>query len=253
MAKSFFGGTDEYVGAVPAGGYKCRIEEIERTVTSENARTPGVKQYRANLRVIEPKKNAGAPLSDWFQIGTEDDPKGRDQATWQQSLGAKKLVRLLKRAGVAARDGDDEEWMDAAQGQEICVHVTKERDDNGIWRNRVNGEYFRENDEDFVGVGELLEAAEGGRGRNGRTARKDAREAGAGGTRPARRMPADEADDEPPARRAKPKDDEDEPQPKAARKAKDDEGEDDEPPPARKAKAAPKGKAKDDDEDDDED
>jgi len=250
MAKSFFGGTDEYVGAVPAGGYKCRIEEIERTVTSENARTPGVKQYRANLRVIEPKKNAGAPLSDWFQIGTEDDPKGRDQATWQQSLGAKKLVRLLKRAGVAARDGDDEEWMDAAQGQEICVHVTKERDDNGIWRNRVNGEYFRENDEDFVGVGELLEAAEGGRGRNGR---KERQAAAAGGTRPARRMPADEADDEPPARRAKPKDDEDEPQPKAARKAKDDEGEDDEPPPARKAKAAPKGKAKDDDEDDDED
>jgi len=234
MAKAFLGETQEFSGPVPAGGYKCVIESIERGVTSENARTPNVRQYTAELVVTEPKKNAGTRLMDWFQVGTEDDPKAKQQETWNGSIGAKKLKRLLKRASVAAQDGDDEEWMDAAQGQEVCCHVTRQKDENGNWRNRVNGEYFREQDEDFVGVGELLEADAGGaRGRDGRRATGAKGNGQAGAARPARKPPSDEEE----AVGARPA------------KAKAGAEEDDEPP-ARKAPSAAKAKAKVEEEDD---
>src|SRR5215468_5929311 len=116
MAKAYLGDTEEYTSAVLAGGYKLVIESLERSATSENAITPNVRQYVADLRIVLPKKNAGARVMDWFQVGTEDDPKAKQKETWQQSPGAKKLKRLLKKAGVANLDGDDEEWMDAARG-----------------------------------------------------------------------------------------------------------------------------------------
>jgi hypothetical protein len=242
MPKSFFGGVDEYSGPVPSGGYKCVIEEIERGVTGENAKTPGSKKYTARLRVVEPKRYAGTAIFDTFTIGTEDDPKGRDQETWRTSLGAKKLFRLLKRAGVPAKDGDDEEWMDAAQGQEVCAHVMKEVGLNGGFRNNVNGDYYKETDEDFVGVGESLESGDGARGgRQAKSGNASAPKSARGGR--VSKPPVDDDDDAPPARKAKPSDDEEA-----------DEEEDEKPKAAVKAKAKGKRLPKDDDEgDDDED
>lgn len=248
MPRSFFSETEEYSGPVPAGGYKMVIEEVERGVTGENAQTPGAKKYTARLRVVEPKKYAGSMVFDTFTIGTEDDPKGREQETWRSSLGAKKLFRLLKRAGVPAKDGDDEEWMDAAQGQEVCAHVKKGIGMNGAPRNDINGDYFRENDEDFVGVGEMLEAPSEGRGggRGGRQAK-----AGNGTAKPARggtgrRPPVDDDDDDDaPPKRTKPKDDDDD--------DADDEKEEQSKAARGKAAAKPaRGRkpAKDDDDDD---
>lgn len=251
MPKSFFSETEEYSGPVPAAGYKLVIEEIERGVTGENAQTPGAKKYTARLRVVEPKKYAGSTVYDTFTIGTEDDPKARDQETWRSSLGAKKLFRLLKRAGVPAKDGDDEEWMDAAQGQEICAHVKKGVGMNGAPRNDINGDYFRENDEDFIGVGEALEAPSSGGARGGRQAKANggAAKPARGGTVRGRPPVDDDDDDDAPPKRTKPVDDDD-----------DDEAE--EKPKARGGKAAAataaakpargKGKAADDDDDDDE-
>lgn len=248
MSKSFFGEVQEYSGPVPAGGYKCVIEEIERGVTGERAQNPGAKRYAARLRVVEPKKYGGSVLMDYFTIGTEDDPKARDQATWNTSLGAKRLFRLLKRAGVAAKDGDDEEWMDAAQGQEVCAHVQRERDETGQFRNRVNGDYYKESDEDFVGVGELLEAPSAdGRGgpRSARGGNGQAKQARGG---QARKPPADEdEEDKPPTRKAKAAADED-----------DDEEDERETKPTKASAAKGKGAKggrlpKDDEDDDDED
>ena len=240
MAKSWFSETQEWSGPVPAGGYKCVIEEIERGVTGEQAQTPGAKRYAARLRVVEPKKHQGSVIIDWFTIGTEDDPKARDQATWNQSLGAKRLFRLLKRAGVAAKDGDDEEWMDAAQGQEVCCHIRRERDENGQFRNRINGDYFKESDEDFVGVGELLEASGDGRGAPRSARANGPAKAARGGA--SRKPPAEDDDDAPVKARAKsPEPDE------------DDEEEDEKPKGKAKpgnAKAAKGRLPKDDDEED---
>jgi hypothetical protein len=244
MPKSWFSDTEEFTGPVPSGGYKLTIEEIERGVNGENAQVPGARRYMAVLRVAEPKKYAGTVVRDYFTIGTEDDPKGREQETWRTSLGAKKLVRLLKRAGVAARDGDDEEWQDAAQGQEVCAHVMRETDDRGT-RNSINGNYFRENDEEFVGVGEALEApaSRGGNSHAGaRSARGPVTEKAARPATPTRgKPPADEDDDEPPTRKGKPPVDDAEEEEKVT-----------------KVKAAPKGgrklpASKPDDDDDDED
>src|SRR5262245_11346119 len=123
MAKSFLGeDTGEYVGEIPAAGYKLVIEEIEISKTGETARTAGGKMYKARFRVAEPKKNAGAVCFDNFVVGTEDDLRAKMKETWVGSPGSKKLKRLLKRASVACIDGDEEEWMDAAQGQEVCAH-----------------------------------------------------------------------------------------------------------------------------------
>jgi hypothetical protein len=254
MPRSWFSETEEYTGPVPSGGYKLQIEEIERGVNGENAQVPGAKRYMAVLRVTEPKKYAGTIVRDYFTIGTEDDPKARDQETWRTSAGAKKLVRLLKRAGIAARDGDDEEWQDAAQGQEVCAHVMRETDDRGT-RNSVNGAYFRETDDEFVGVGEPLEAPSSRGGGKGGRSEKPARGGNGTAARPAARAarpPVDDDDDDdaPPARRGKPAQDDDE---------GDDDGAEEEKKPAAKKpaqKAAPKGGRKlpvkdDDDEDDD--
>src|SRR5262245_8962233 len=148
MAKSYLGGTEEYSGPVPAGGYKCVIESIEKGKTGPNSQVPGLMRYEVRLRITEPKKYGGSAVMDWFTIGTEDDPRAREPETWRNGgLGVKKLARLLKRAGVAAKDGDDEEWMDAAAGQEVCAHIRRETDETGQYRNRVNGDYFKESDD----------------------------------------------------------------------------------------------------------
>lgn len=240
MAKSFFSGTEEWSGPVPTGGYKCVVEEIERGVTGENARTPGAKKYTARVRIVEPKRHAGAAIFDTFTIGSEEDPKAREQQTWDNSFGAKKLFRLLKRAGVPARDGDDEDWMDAAKGQEVCAHVLREVGMNGGFRNTINGEYFRESDDDFWGVGEHPEAKADGRPggpRSARGARDEAPRAAAKRAAPVE----DDDDDAPPARTAKPKEDDDEGEAVSARASK-----------GKAAKGGRKLPEKDDDEDDDE-
>jgi hypothetical protein len=259
MARSFLGKTKEAVGVLPPMGVKCVIEEIEKGETGENAATPGCLMYTATLRVTEPDRFKGASLRDWFTIGTAQDKRAKREETWRRSEGGPgRLVRMLKRAGVAISD-DDEEWMEAAEGAEVCITVLKRTDNNGELRNRV-GLYFREEDDDFVGVGEELEAADNGaRSGGARSAR------GAGAARGAAASPR--------AGKAKPADDDDEDEApvsargkvKAKRPAPDDDDEDDkdeepdedeETPKARKAAAKVKGAAKKrpaDDDDDDED
>jgi hypothetical protein len=232
--RSHLGKTREAQGVIPAMGVKCEIEEIERTETGENSQTPGMLMYQATFRVLEPEMYVGSSLRDWFVIGTKDDKRAKQAGTWERAEGGPgRLARLLKRAGVPNAD-DDEEWMDAAAGQQICMHVSKRTDENGEPRNRV-GMYFRESDADFIGIGEELERDGAGRG-----GRKKASSTGDGKARKAKAKDDDEGEeDEPKAKGKKAKDeddeaegDEDDEPPKKARgrkaKAADDEGDDDE-------------------------
>lgn len=231
--KSYFSETEEFQGPVPAGGYKLRIESIERSKTGPNSQNPGALMYVGSFRIVEPKRHAGAQLRKWFVIGNDDDPKGRQQETWQSELGAKRLWNLLKRAGLAgmaSKNTDDEEWMEAAEGREVCAHVLRETRDGQV-RNNVDL-FFKEDDENYVGTGEALEAPSAERGAKGRAAR--ARK-GAGDEPPARassRRPPDEEEDEAPrARRGKANGADEEP---PARRAKDDaDDEDDEEKPTK--------------------
>jgi hypothetical protein len=231
--RSFLGRTKEAQGVLPAMGVKCEIDEIERTQTNEKNHL----MYMAILRVTEPAQFAGHQLREWYVIGTDDDPKAKRPETWERTEGGPgRLARLLKRAGVPTAD-DDEEWMDAAAGQEICVHLGTRTDDNGEPRNRIL-KTFRETDPDFVGIGEALEADGAGRGRGGRQAKA----ASSGNAS---------------ARKAKSKDDDDDDEPKPGKgkgkESDDDDTDDEDEAPASKKVRGRKAKARDDDDDTDED
>jgi hypothetical protein len=255
MAKTFLGKTKEAVGTLPAMGMKAVIEEIEKGETGENAATPGALMYSAVLRVTEPERFKGATLRDWFPIGTKDDKKAKREETWKRSEGGPgRLVRMLRRAGVAITD-DDDEWMEASEGAEVCITVTKRRDENGELRNRV-GLYFREEDSDFVGIGEELEAEdETGRGRRGaRGARAGKGNAKAAAASPrVRTRPVDAEDEEEetparPVRKAKKREEEED---EDEEKENGDEDEEEAPVSPRRTAKAKQAAAADDDEDED--
>jgi len=153
-------------GYMPPMGVKLEIESIERTETGEGAQTPGARAYRASYRILEPPEYRGRRLTEWFNIGTKEDPKAKRDETWnRQEGGPGKLLRLMEKAGITPTD-EDEEWMEAAEGATVYAHIGVENDRrDGQKRNNVNGRYFAEKDDDFVGVGESLEAPAGGRGR----------------------------------------------------------------------------------------
>lgn len=254
--RTWLGKTKEAMGVLPAMGVKAIIEEIEKGVTGENAATPGALMYTVTLRVIEPDRFKGASLRDWFPIGTKDDRGAKREETWRRSEGGPgKLVRMLKRAGIAIVD-DDEEWMEAAEGQEVCLVVLKQRDNrDGEWRNRV-GLYFRESDDDFIGIGEETEAAEDGARRTatGRPAKAEPR--GVVSARAKAKATVEDDDEEeeapPSPRKVKAKKPEEEEEEEAAEE--EEESEEEEAPKARKVAAKVKAKKKpvDDDEDEDE-
>jgi len=256
--RSFMGEPREKVGVLPAMGVKLEIESFERGETGENSQNPGCLMYTMTARITEPEQYSGMTVRDWFTIGTRDDKRAKKAETWERSEGgAGALFRCLKRAGVATSE-DDEEWMDAAEGAEVCAHLGKSVGRNGDPQNRIQL-YFREADKDFVGIGEALEADSRGGSRGGRKAKA----ADGDEERKARRTKAREEEDED----EKDEDDEDE-RAKGVRGAKakkqaradaeddeenedDDAGEeeeDDEKPRAR-AKAKAKAKRRDDDDD----
>ena len=258
--RSFIGEPREKVGVLPAMGVKLEIEQFERGETGENSQNPGCLMYTLTARITEPEQFSGMTVRDWFTVGTRDDKRAKKAETWERSEGgAGALFRCLKRAGVATSE-DDEEWMDAAEGAEVCAHLGKSVGRNGDPQNRIQL-YFRESDKDFVGIGETLEAD--GAARGGR--RRQEKPVAGDDERKARRAKAREEDEE---------EGEDEPvSPRSAKKKQaakeeddaeageedEDEGEDedDEETKPRKRAAAAKAKAKhrshgDEDEEDDE-
>jgi len=227
-------------GVMPAMGVKLEIEEIERSETGENSQTPGCLMYVGHFRVVEPESYKGRRLMEWFPIGTKDDKRAKRDETWNRpEQGPGRLIRLMEKAGVPNSD-DDEEWMEAAVGATVFAHVQTRTDENGEKRNRM-GMYYAEKDEEFVGVGEELEAPRSGGARGGRKAK------------PARREDDDES---PRARKAKRQEDDEEPKKRGDDDDEEGEDEEDEPRSARRGKNGEKRAAKrrggdDDDEDED--
>jgi hypothetical protein len=225
MGKSHFKETEEQRGSLPAmTGALLEIVEIERAKTKEK----GLRMYVVELKVVEPKEFANSTVRDWIVVGTEDDPLAKQPQTWARSeAGPGRLKRLLTRSGTALSD-DDEEWMEAAAGNQVVAPISARADDSGEIRNRP-GLYFRPSDEDCPEIGEATE--ESGKGKSKGSSAKGA----AAASKKARgRHAADEAEDE-------------DEKPKTSKKAKDadDEDEEDEKP--------SKSKKKKDDDDEDED
>jgi len=233
---------------MPAMGVELEIEEIERRETGENAKTPGCRAYNASYRIVAPEAYKDRRVFEFFTIGTKDDPKAKRDETWDRpEQGPGRLIRMLEKAGVPITD-DDEDWMEAAQGHKVYAHLTLRPDNRtGSMRNEI-GLYFEDGDEDFVGVGEELEARPSGgkkKARGGAT--KEREEETRRSARGKRREDDDEADekddDDVP-------EDEDDDEPKGKKKngkgKRDDDDEEDDAP---KRKRAARGRQDDDDDD----
>lgn len=220
----------EAKGAMPPMGARLEIEELDRRETGENSQTPGCLAYNGRFRVVEPPEYKGRVVGEFFTIGTKEDKRGRKDETWNRpEQGPGRLLKLLRVAGVANSD-DDEEWMEAAVGCPFLATVTTELDRrDGSKRNRI-GMYYEEGDSSFVGVGEELEAA-AANGRGARGGPKSAR----GGARASARDDDDgdkkrdddakeKDDDERPARsaRGRGRDDDDDPPARSRRRGDDD-------------------------------
>ena len=158
MGKSFFEDTEEQKGSLPAlTGALLTIKSIERTKTGENSKNPGCRMYVVEAGIVEPKKYSGMTLRDWIVVGTADDPLAKEKETWTNGSekGPGRLKRLLVRSGTALSE-DDEEWMEAAEGQQFVASISAKADDEGYIRNRM-GKAFRPTDEDAPEIGEAAE------------------------------------------------------------------------------------------------
>lgn len=224
-------GVREAQGVHDAQGVKAIIFDIEKGETGENAQNPGLLMFTVHLRIIEPPSVEGYEMRDWFTIGVPGDKKAKKDETWKRSEGGPgRLARLMKRAGVDPTD-DDEEWMDALIDKEVCFHMTQVPNRNGAgMQNRV-GLYFRENDDDFVGVGEpLADDAKGKGGRGGRSAKGGDTRAN-GPERPSARKAKDEEEEERPSKR------------KAVPQESEDDDEEDEAPKSPRGRAVARRQA----------
>lgn len=234
--RTFTKAAGEETGQAPAcTGALLEIKKISRGVVKKaDSENVNCAQYTVQFQIRSPKAAAGMTVFDRIRVGTPDDLEAQKKATWEVSEGGPaRLTRLLKRAGVAMAD-DDEEWTADAVGRTVVAPITKRGEYTNV------GLYYRETDKDCPVIG-LADGASG-------------KPAGPRKTRPveadepeeddAPAKPAVDEDDEPVAKPVKKKSPPDDPV--------DDDPDDDAPP---KKPAATKGRpakpAPPDDDDDD--
>jgi hypothetical protein len=162
MAKTGLGGTEESTAAqaIPPQGVKFRVKSVEKgKTTASEYQAAGLKQFLVEMELTEPKKAKGISIKTWFVVGIESDPMLKDEENWKIAKDSAHLKRLFVRTGTPIPD-DDEEFADALTGAEGCAHTfVTQKEFTGIKK----GQYYRETDEDFVGVGEMLTAAAKGK------------------------------------------------------------------------------------------
>jgi hypothetical protein len=173
MGKSFFDSTEEERGSLPKlTGALLKIKSFERTKTGDNAKTPGCRMYVMQASVVEPKKYANTTLRKYFVIGTESDPLGKEEETWNRSeAGPGQLKRTLVRSGTPLSK-EDEEWMEAAEGREFVAPIGARVDDSGYVRNDI-GKAYRSEDEDCPVIGEAGDEPKGKRGKPAKKAKPE--------------------------------------------------------------------------------
>jgi hypothetical protein len=155
MAKTGLGGAEESTGvqSIPPQGVKFKITAVEKgKTTASEYQAAGLKQFLVEMQLTEPKKAKGISVKTWFVVGIEDDPMLKNEENWKVAKDSAHLKRLFVRTGTPIPE-DDEEFADALTGAEGCAHTfITAKEFTGIKK----GQYYRESDEDFVGVGEML-------------------------------------------------------------------------------------------------
>lgn len=125
---------------LPSGAYKFAIEKLEETVTGDNAQTPGAKMFVFHFRVVEPQACEGLPYYERCVVGTADDLEAEEPDTWQKSVGARILKRIIKALGMEIGDYDSEELAAAVEAQEVIGVVAQNTQKGGQYEGRVQNQ-----------------------------------------------------------------------------------------------------------------
>lgn len=120
------------------GGYDFNIDDIKVGETGENAKTPGCKMYIAELSVVEPESMKGTKHTEFFVVGTGDDPTGEDPATLRGLRSAQAFKAFCTAAGVAMSD-DDEELIEELKNQKVFGNVDAPSKEGGRKSVKGNG------------------------------------------------------------------------------------------------------------------
>jgi hypothetical protein len=126
---------------LPQNHYTLSIDALD-----EQTSKGGKLMYQGTFRVADGPE-VGAPLYEYFVVGSDDDPQARDPQTWAKSIGARRMKRLFKAAGVANTPDLDAMIAAAIQQRFVCL-VTEDVDDGardpkykGRLRNRLGNMY----------------------------------------------------------------------------------------------------------------
>ena len=101
----------------------------------------GVKGYKLQFVILEPAEVEDLVFFQSYYVGTNDDHKADDLATWKgaKNFGAKSLIKLLKAAQVALPSTPDEtdDAVRRLAGQRLMVK-TKNKESDGYENVNIN-------------------------------------------------------------------------------------------------------------------
>lgn len=133
----------------PDGIYRLTVEKFDVTQTKEREGKQQKFMFALTGKIVAPEQYKNMLYSEYFVIGTEQDPDAEQVETWQSSIGARSFKRFVKALGIPVGDEEDAESLAASiRGAEfLATIVTKVEPDtkkiNGVeqdnpYKGRVN-------------------------------------------------------------------------------------------------------------------
>jgi hypothetical protein len=121
----------------PADIYRLKVERIEEVTTKPKDGKKEKFMYRLTSAIVEPTAFKGQRFTEWFVIGSEEDPEATQLATWQASIGGRQLKRLAKKIGIPFGDEEDsDKFCHLIVGQEYLITLNQTTNDGSKQPNR---------------------------------------------------------------------------------------------------------------------
>lgn len=110
---------------LPRGIYMMTVTSMDEKFSREKS----FLMYEMTFEVQEPAQYAGVTKKDWYVIGNDEDPKGEQADTWRNSIGMKRLKRLV-RATMVPETSDMDVLADRLTGQKFIAVIDQRLDTN---------------------------------------------------------------------------------------------------------------------------
>ena len=109
---------------LPDNIYRLKIDKLEEVMSKEREGKTSKLMYKLTSKVVEPVSHKGLFFSEFFVIGTEEDPEAEELATWQTSIGGRALKRLTAKLGIPTGDEEDSDaFLNAVKGVEFLATI----------------------------------------------------------------------------------------------------------------------------------